>query len=79
MEFAKEPKSCTILIRGPNKHTIDQIKGALCTSVYGVTVDVQRGVDVGVVWLRMDLTYGPVGHSCLLSAHHQLLMYVYVL
>lgn len=28
VEYAKEPKSCTILIRGPNKHTIDQIKDA---------------------------------------------------
>lgn len=28
IEDAREPKSCTILIRGPNKHTIDQIKDA---------------------------------------------------
>eukprot|EP01006_Ploeotia_vitrea_P025903 TRINITY_DN58867_c0_g1_i1.p1 TRINITY_DN58867_c0_g1~~TRINITY_DN58867_c0_g1_i1.p1 ORF type:complete len:552 (+),score=19.24 TRINITY_DN58867_c0_g1_i1:79-1734(+) len=28
VEHAKQPKSCTILIRGPNKHTIDQIKDA---------------------------------------------------
>jgi len=28
VEDAREAKSCTILIRGPNKHTIDQIKDA---------------------------------------------------
>jgi T-complex protein 1 subunit zeta len=28
IEDARHPKSCTILIRGPNKHTIDQIKDA---------------------------------------------------
>ena len=28
VEDARHPKSCTILIRGPNKHTIDQIKDA---------------------------------------------------
>jgi T-complex protein 1 subunit zeta len=28
VEDAREGKSCTILIRGPNKHTIDQIKDA---------------------------------------------------
>lgn len=29
IEECKHPKSCTILIQGPNKHTIDQIKDAL--------------------------------------------------
>jgi len=29
VEECKHPKSCTILIQGPNKHTIDQIKDAL--------------------------------------------------
>lgn len=28
VQHAKNPKSCTILIRGPNKHTIEQIKDA---------------------------------------------------
>lgn len=28
VEDTKVGKSCTILIRGPNKHTIDQIKDA---------------------------------------------------
>jgi len=28
IEGAKNPKSCTLLIRGPNKHTLDQIKDA---------------------------------------------------
>jgi T-complex protein 1 subunit zeta len=28
VEDARQPKSCTIMIRGPNKHTIDQIKDA---------------------------------------------------
>ena len=28
IEEAKDPKSCTLLIRGPNKHTLDQIKDA---------------------------------------------------
>ena len=29
VEECKVPKSCTILIKGPNKHTIDQIKDAV--------------------------------------------------
>ena len=29
VEDCKIPKSCTILIKGPNKHTIDQIKDAV--------------------------------------------------
>lgn len=28
IEEAKDPKSCTLLIRGPNKHTLEQIKDA---------------------------------------------------
>ena len=28
IEEARTPKSCTLLIRGPNKHTLDQIKDA---------------------------------------------------
>lgn len=27
IEDARDAKSCTVLIRGPNKHTIEQIKG----------------------------------------------------
>ncbi|MGL4351332.1 MAG: TCP-1/cpn60 chaperonin family protein [Plesiomonas shigelloides] len=29
IEGVKDPKSCTILVRGPNKHTIVQIKDAI--------------------------------------------------
>ena len=29
IEHVKNPQSCTILVRGPNKHTIDQVKDAV--------------------------------------------------
>ena len=29
MEGAKEPKSCTILVKGPNDHTISMLKEAI--------------------------------------------------
>lgn len=43
VEDCKVPKSCTILIKGPNKHTIDQIKDAVRDGLRAVKNTIEDG------------------------------------
>ena len=45
VEDCKVPKSCTILIKGPNKHTIDQIKDAVRDGLRAVKNTVEVRLD----------------------------------
>jgi T-complex protein 1 subunit zeta len=46
VEECKHPKSCTLLLRGPNKHTIDQIKDALRDGLRAVKNAIEDGAIV---------------------------------
>jgi chaperonin GroEL (HSP60 family) len=51
VEDVRNAKSCTILIKGPNKHTIDQIKDALRDGLRAVKVrGSTRAYRDGVRW-----------------------------
>jgi len=41
IDDVKDPKSCTILVKGPNKHTIDQIKDAMRDGLRAVAAVLQ--------------------------------------
>ena len=49
VEDVKQPESCTILIKGPNKHTILQLKDAVRDGLRAVKNAVGVGKGAGVV------------------------------
>ncbi|EGG14104.1 chaperonin containing TCP1 zeta subunit [Cavenderia fasciculata] len=61
VEGVKNPFSCTILIKGPNKHTIEQIKDALRDGLRAVKNTIEDGVVI------------PGGGAFQVAAHRDLL------
>jgi len=51
VEDVKNPKSCTILVKGPNQHTIDQIKDALRDGLRAVKV--RQMAEMKIVPMRL--------------------------